>query len=392
MGLVLLSLLLILPLITAIHIGPTSMAIEDKSETKEIDEGASKIILNLPIQVLSADENSTTLTATIKVGDSEISLSNEDTKSVTYLGKKYALELVSASDTAATIKVTAISMTSKVIENNSNQNSENSLGDQEINESTEDVKEENETEIQDECEEWKCTKWHVCVNGERTRTCAKIKNCVTDNEKPKTSKTCEEKERIKSNIRATECPNDCICTGSVTKCTFANGTREITITAGKSGNVIVQVKGINASTTLTLYKSDDGKLYSVNKNNETKKIRILPDQVREKIREKLAKQFENESISLDENGIYEYSAEKKSKLFAMFPIKAMVKAEIDPETGKIIKVTNPWWSFLAKDDKSEEILGASCGTVTPGENDACCKTKEYDIWNPQTSECEFNAE
>jgi eight-cysteine-cluster-containing protein len=185
------------------------------------------------------------------------------------------------------------------------------------------------------------------------------------------------------------CPEGCTCTGSTVKCLLANG-REMTVYAGKSGNVIIQVKGENMTTNVTLYKSE-GKLYGTFKNNETKEIKMFQEQVRERIRERLKRQLENENISLDEKGIYQYQGEKKARLFFIFPVKVRVKAELDSQTGEIVKLkAGKWWAFLAKDDESQQIVGASCGTVTPGENDNCCKIKGFDVWNSETQQCEFS--
>jgi hypothetical protein len=200
------------------------------------------------------------------------------------------------------------------------------------------------------------------------------------------------KNRIKATTQAGECPVKCTCTGSVTKCQLNNGTREMTVTAGKSGNMIVQVKGINASTKVTLYKSEDGKVYAVFKGNVTKRIRMLPDQVRERIRERIKAKLEDENITLNEDGNYSYQAKKRARLFFIFPVRVAVQAEINSETGEVTKTRNSWWAFLAKDEKEEELLGASCGTVTPGYNDQCCQNKGYDVWNSTAGECEFSSE
>jgi eight-cysteine-cluster-containing protein len=173
----------------------------------------------------------------------------------------------------------------------------------------------------------------------------------------------KEKNRIRFNVtNKNDCPKNCTCSGSAVKC-FINGTREMTINAGNSGNLILQIKGINATTNVTLYKSDDGKLYVVNDNNETTEIKFLPDEVREKIMER--KQFENEEIELDENGTYEYRAEKRAKLFFLFSVKEKVEARIDSETGEVLELKNPWWSFLAKDEEEidEDLSG---GTMLAG--------------------------
>jgi len=199
----------------------------------------------------------------------------------------------------------------------------------------------------------------------------------------------QEKNRLRfENKTGVQCPDDCICTGVVVKCSLPNEGREMTIYAGKSGNIIIQVKGENMTTNVTLYKSED-KIYGVFKNNETKRVRILSDQVKDKVNEKIKKHLEKESIILEEDGNYKYEGEKKSKLFGFIPIKTKVKAEINAETGEWVKINEPrWWGFLAKEE-GEQIVGASCGTVTPSYNNECCKSKGYDIWDNEKSECVF---
>ena len=186
------------------------------------------------------------------------------------------------------------------------------------------------------------------------------------------------------------CPENCTCSGSTMKCELENGAREMTITAGNSGNEIIQVKGVNSSTTVNLYKSDEGRMYILNKGNKTKKINLLPNQVHERIAERLSRELENETIELDENGTYNYQAKNIVKLFALFTVKMKVKAKIDAESGNVTKIAKPWWSFLAVE--KETIVGESCGTVTPGYNDKCCEDKGYNFWNNETATCEFLAE
>lgn len=200
-------------------------------------------------------------------------------------------------------------------------------------------------------------------------------------------KLIQERNRIRFGETGVQCPTECSCTGSTIKCQLASG-REMTIVAGKSGNVIVQVKGENMTTNVTLYKSE-GKLYGVFKDNETKQVRVLPDQIKERIRERLQRQLENENITLSEDGEYEYQAEKKARLFFIFPVRVAVQAEINAETGEVVRLRTRWWDFLAKDE-GEQLVGTSCGTVSPGTNDACCQNKGYDVWNSKTQQCEFS--
>jgi len=197
------------------------------------------------------------------------------------------------------------------------------------------------------------------------------------------------REENKLRIGDGECPENCTCTGSATKCQLQNG-REMTITAGKSGNTIIQTKGENMSTDVQLYKSD-GKLYGVF-DNETKEVKMMPDQVKEKLREKIRVQLEEEDIELNEDGTYQVQAKKQARLFGLFRVRERVQIELNAETGEMVRTRNSWWGFLATDVESEPIVGASCGTVTSGQNDACCQTKGYDYWDSEKGECLFYSE
>jgi len=164
-------------------------------------------------------------------------------------------------------------------------------------------------------------------------------------------KIIQTKNRLKIQAQNAECPENCTCSGSVTKCQTQNG-REMTIRAGKSGNIIFQVKTQNASTKVELYKSEEGKVHGVFKNNITKEI-ILPDKIQEKIRKRLQQQNCSCEMELTENGIYQVQSRKRARLFGLFPVKEKVKWEIDAETGEIIKTKTSWWGFLAKDIEKE---------------------------------------
>src|SRR3989338_1964530 len=77
------------------------------SETKEINEGSSKIINGLTVYVNNADETNSWLSTTIKTGNYLFDLnSSYPTKEITLNNAVYKFELISATDTSATIKVT----------------------------------------------------------------------------------------------------------------------------------------------------------------------------------------------------------------------------------------------------------------------------------------------
>jgi len=161
-----------------------------------------------------------------------------------------------------------------------------------------------------------------------------------------------EKNRLR--INQSELPEGCTVTGSVVKC-VVNGGRVMAVFAGRSGNTILQVKGINASTKVQLYKENQS-FYGVSGDNETKfLINYFPDQIIEIIRNRAHTDVEyEEEIELDEDGLYRVKTKKKARLFYLVPVREKVKAQVDPETGEIIKIRNPWWGFLAKDVVDEE--------------------------------------
>lgn len=167
----------------------------------------------------------------------------------------------------------------------------------------------------------------------------------------------EHKLEIRERLNRSECPLDCECSGSTIKCEITDSDtnqtrRELTIHAGRSGNTIIQIKGFNASTNVTLYKSDDGRIYGIFRGNETRRI-ILPDEVRDRIRARIQAKLGNESINLTEDGKYEVQARKEARLFFLFKVRERINAQVDSETGEVLNTRNPWWGFLARDVKLE---------------------------------------
>lgn len=152
--------------------------------------------------------------------------------------------------------------------------------------------------------------------------------------------------RNRLRLNASEIPENCTITGSVIKCNIEGG-RVMAIMAGQSGNTIVQVRGINMTTRAELYHHN-GEVYGVFEN-EKRAIEYLPDQLREIIRERTQARLNNTNITLNENGEYEYEAEKEARFLGLFKVKEKVKWFIDSETGEILRERGPWWGFLARD-------------------------------------------
>ncbi len=101
-----------------------------------------------------------------------------------------------------------------------------------------------------------------------------------------------------------------------------------------------------------------GSCFTISKNKSDEKlpgegkIKILPETASLRAQERLGELGFN--VSLKEVGkgnetktFYDISGEKEGKMFGLFKIKGKVSVEVDAETGEIIKVRKPWWSFLA---------------------------------------------
>jgi len=86
----------------------------------------------------------------------------------------------------------------------------------------------------------------------------------------------------------------------------------------------------------------------------------MSDSASEKASEKLklnvCSEENNCNIELKEVGsgenvkaAYEVKVEKQSRLFLIFKKKMQVEAEIDAETGELLRTGKPWWAFLASE-------------------------------------------
>lgn len=122
---------------------------------------------------------------------------------------------------------------------------------------------------------------------------------------------------------------------------------------------------INLKTGLNMSLSEDTSLGAILRtylsNGKYAYIRILPAQASAKAQERLQGKCEemNCTIELKEVKVkgearasYEVKIQKKAKLFGFIRINQHVSADIDAETGEVIAVHKPWWSFLAKEENS----------------------------------------
>lgn len=94
----------------------------------------------------------------------------------------------------------------------------------------------------------------------------------------------------------------------------------------------------------------------VNKNGRVlvsgKELTIMPDTVALATSEKLGGISGIQNIELKDDGentapSYEITVTKEAKLFGVIKIPASVTVNINAQTGSVIQIKKPWWSFLA---------------------------------------------
>ncbi|MFC1730573.1 hypothetical protein ACFL6I_09570 [candidate division KSB1 bacterium] len=98
------------------------------------------------------------------------------------------------------------------------------------------------------------------------------------------------------------------------------------------------------------------RLYTGLSNGRNAEIKVMPDTASETALQRLRLRNCNEDcvIELKEVGVrnqtrfaYEVRTQRNSKVLGLFGARMKVNAQVDAETGKMIKVNKPWWAFLA---------------------------------------------
>lgn len=123
----------------------------------------------------------------------------------------------------------------------------------------------------------------------------------------------------------------------------------------------LRVRNITADLGLNITSEqiqDRVKLMANLSNGRMAEIKVMPDTASETalrmLRLRVCNESNNCTIVLKEVGIgnqtrptYEIQAERHAKILGIFQAKMQVNAEIDAETGEVVRVNKPWWSFIA---------------------------------------------
>jgi len=105
-------------------------------------------------------------------------------------------------------------------------------------------------------------------------------------------------------------------------------------------------------------------------NGNISYIEVMPDWVREMIRQRLRiRNQTNMTIKLKEKVhkniprvVYNAEFNEHGKFLGVFKLAMRVNAEVDPETGELLGISRPWWAFLIVIPETEDNETEDNGT------------------------------
>lgn len=120
--------------------------------------------------------------------------------------------------------------------------------------------------------------------------------------------------------------------------------------------------GTEAKTEMKMSQGEDGKTYAELSNGMKAEVKVMPESASEKALEVLGAKCEEMGceIELKEVGkgeeikaAYEVKAKKQVKVLGFIKAQMRTQAQVDAETGEVVKTRNSWWGFLAKKNLEE---------------------------------------
>ncbi len=152
------------------------------------------------------------------------------------------------------------------------------------------------------------------------------------------------------------CPIGCICENDTVTCPTTEkksiGVKVETVTGinpieiGKTGNELTITEGNTTAVTTEKLVIEESKLY-IETSTGNKQIKVLPEEASSKA---TAVTSVN-TIELKEESqqpIYSVKGTKQVKLLLVIPVSMQIETKVSAESGNVISVKKPWWSFLAR--------------------------------------------
>ena len=143
------------------------------------------------------------------------------------------------------------------------------------------------------------------------------------------------------------------------------GGQQVMIQKQLNNQMQLRVNNVSADCGLNLTQQqiqNKTKLETKLSNGRNAEIKIMPDTASETALQRLRLKNCDEdcTIELKEVGsgnqvkaAYEVKTQRQSKVFGLFRARMNVQAQIDAETGEVIRVNKPWWAFLATEPAEE---------------------------------------
>jgi hypothetical protein len=190
----------------------------------------------------------------------------------------------------------------------------------------------------------------ICENWENNCNCQK--DCTTNT------------NQILRNNEFSNCPQACICEGETNICPSE---KEPTITTEVQSGTSTSGEVSPTSTTIALSKTETGgtsiqsgnvevitsekvsvinsKLTMQTSSGTDKEIKVMPEEAIAILGMNSVQSTELKDES--EKAVYSISGTKQEKILLVFPVNMNIKAKVNAQTGEIISLEKPWWSFLA---------------------------------------------
>lgn len=145
---------------------------------------------------------------------------------------------------------------------------------------------------------------------------------------------------------------------------FGEGGQQMMIQEKANNQVRLEVGGVGVDCDCNMTQervNNKTKLKTKLSNGRNAEVKVMPDRASETALERLRLKncAEGEcSIELKEVGqgegarlAYEVKTQRSSMIFGLFGKRMDVEAQVDAETGEVIRVNKPWWAFLASESE-----------------------------------------
>jgi len=137
---------------------------------------------------------------------------------------------------------------------------------------------------------------------------------------------------------------------------------QLRVQTNTQAGTTLQAGNSEAKTSMKMSQGEDGKAYAELSNGMNAEIKVMPDTASQRALEVLGAKCEETGckIELKEVGkkeetkaAYEVQAKKQVKVLGLFKSQMNTEAQVDAETGEVIRTRNAWWGFLASKKSSE---------------------------------------